>query len=331
MGVGLFTKELTVSFINLNYGLMCFEDQNVNSPTMRTLDITRSMLGVNVTDENTVRVNDLAPGESRTVASTERMTAMDGTTSLEFWQPDTTDGVTTRLSWAGSMGTRPGFRTARAVTLTAATAATITRTNAATMRVQLSGASMASVLVGDFLRIEKSNSNFLSAFSPVNQDTFRVLSVGADYVDVLDNGVMTPEVVTLGASFARQLFVMSAAGVQIGDTLEVSQSSGQNINNVGQYKVLDVSPDYVVFQNPYAVSMVFANSGIKFYDRLIGFVYVRASGEVGLKINGGSVVKLAPFGANEATFIGSAEAYKVELVNEGTMPVSASVMTASLC
>jgi hypothetical protein len=316
-----------MSFLNWNFGLIAFEDQNVTTPQIRSLDVSRSLTGVTISNEQTLKA-DLAAGGSKVVAATARALTHDGTTQYSIVQPWAAESSRVRLEWTG-VGTAPGFATKRSIGLVASSVVTLSRVNSSTMRISSPALNSAAVQVGDMVRFEATTDSFTSVFSAANWGSWRVLATGVGTIDVLDNGVMSQEVATLSGVVDKQVRAFSNGPAKIGDILDIS---GQNPNNVGQWQVTDIAYDYVEFVNPYAVAEVFLNTAnVQVYDRLIGFLYIRSLGEVSIRINDGEPITLMQMGPNEAFFMGSVRAYKVELVNETVNSVSATVHHASIC
>ena len=321
-----------MSHMNLSLGIITYEDQNVNSPQVRTLDISRSMLGIPVSGEQTSKIENLAPGESRIVAATTRTLTQDNTSQYEIYHPWAADVSTVRLQNIG--GTASGFATKRNLGIDATTTISITRINPATCRVHsVAGTALntTAVQVGDILKFEKTTDFFVSAFAVINQAGFRVLAKGAGYIDVAEDGVMSEDQsVTLGSTYDMQMRCSSNGTVKVNDILEI-MGTNQNPNNIGKFKLLNVSYDYVEFSNPYAVDLIFTNSNnIQVYDRLMGFVFIRAIAPVTVIINEGAPMKIERLGGQEALFFGSVQAFKIELLNEETMATSATVHYSSV-
>lgn len=317
-----------MSFMNFNFGLIAFEDQNITNPTVRSVDITRSMTGIPITAERTDRVDQLRTGESKVIASTLRSTLQDNTTGYDIVHPLVADVSTVRLQWNG-IGTNPNFALKRSIGTSAVSSVAISRLNPATARVTSVGMSTVSVQVGDILKFEKSTDTFTSVFSVINQNAFKVVSTGSNYIDVMDNGAMSVETFILGAQFDKQMRCFSVGPVQVGDTIEI-MGTGQNIGNMGKYEVREISYDYVQIINPYAVDLSFVNTNnVQIYDRLIGFICIRANSTLSVSINDAVPFKIQRVGANEALFIGSLSAFKIELSNEEQSEVSATVHYSS--
>ena len=319
-----------MSHMNLNFGLITYEDSSITNPTIRSLDVNRSLLGIPVVGERTDKVENLLPGESRVIASTLRAVTQDNSTVYNVVHPWSDNASTVRLQWTGS-GAAPGFATKRIIGTTNSSIVSITRINPATCRIMCSTMNTSLVQVGDVVKFEKSYDTFVSLFSYSNQAAFRVLAKGTGYIDVVDDGVMNEDQnVVLGTAFDKQLRVFSNGSVRVGDIIEVS-GSGQNPNNAGKFTVTELSYDYVQFINPFATDLTFTNTGnVQVYDRLMGFLFIRASDTVSFKINDGNAIKIQRLGSNEALFLGSVQGFKIELVNEEQTPVSATVHYSSI-
>lgn len=317
--------------MNLNIGLLIYEDPQTTSPKVRTPDITREYQGVSVNRPKSDE-HYLASGETATIAATSRSTSIDNTTQFAISRPKSVEDII-RLTWTGS-GSAPIFRTKRALGIDATTVVAITRIAPNTARIASTAGTpinTAAVVVGDILKLERSTDSFTSVFNSANVGYYwQVQAKGSGYIDVLDNGAMALESgLTLGADFDKQLRVLSPGSVRIGDTVEFSGSI--NTGNKGKYTISDLSSDYIEFVNPYAVDETFTVSGnVAVYDRLIGFLFIRGSGAFTLKINGDTDgVKYSPM-QGEAMFLGSVEAHTVEASNEGADTIRLTLQHASL-
>lgn len=319
-----------MALMNLNIGLLIYEDPQTTAPKIRTPDITREYQQVSVNRPKSDE-HFLAPGESAVIAATSRATAIDNTTELEISRPKAAEDVI-RLAWTG-VGTAPAFRTKRALGIDATTVITMTRIAPNTVRLaSTSGTPLnsAAVVVGDILKMERTTDDFTSAFNQVNTGMYwQVQAKGTGYVDFLDNGAAALDAgVTLGADFDLQLRVMSPGPVRVGDTVELS---GLNLGNVNKYTISDYSSDYVEYVNPFAVAETFTvNGNVAVYDRLIGFLFVRSSGAFKLKINGQTDGTKYGLLQGEALFVGSVEAHTVEAANEGSDTIRVTLQHASL-
>lgn len=320
-----------MSLMNIKFSLLIYEDPSHESPKIRTPDITRDYQKVTVTRPASDEFY-LGAGESAMLATTARTVGLDNTTELQLVRPFVNDDRI-RLLWTG-VGTNPAFRTKRTIGIDATTTVSVTRQAPNTVRIaSVSGTAInsAAVLVGDFVKLEGSTDTFTSVWNDANQNIFwQVQSKGTGYIDILDNGAFVLEAgIVLGADFDKQLRVISAGNVKVGDTVELI--GGINIGNKGKFQIINLSSDYVEFVNPFAIAETFTvNSNVSIYDRLIGIVLIRSTGEFRLLTNGQSEgVKVAMF-QSEALYLSSTEAHALQAVNEGTQPITIRIQHASV-
>ena len=320
-----------MSFLNFSFNIMAYEDQSVNNPQIKSLDVSKGITGINISGERTDKF-DISPGESVVAAATIRSLTQDNTTQYSI-NHDTPEYDQVRMSWTHT-GTAPGFATKRNLSIDATTEITISRVNNTTAKVQSTGGTSmvtTAVQVGDIVKFEKSTSYFGSNFGITNQSMFKVIAKGSDYIDVIDNNTMSlDQDVVLGIDYDKQLRCFSAGPIKIGDILQVTSAS-LNQNNTGRFQVVDFAYDYVQYTNTYAVDEIFTNSSnVQVYDRLIGFLYIRTVKGISVKINDGNAIKVSPLGNQEGYFIGSVEAYKLELINDSLEDTSATVHQSSV-
>lgn len=320
-----------MSLMNLTFGLLIYEDPSHTAPLVRTPDITREYQGVTVYRPRSDEY-DLNPGETATIAATERALGIDNTTQFSLSRPDASSDVV-RLTWTG-VGSNPLFRTKRNLSTDATTTVSINRVAPNSVRISTSSGtpfSTGAVLVGDFVQLPRTTDTFTSAFAQGNQDVlWQVQAKTASTIDILDNGAFIEENnVTLGSDFAMQFRVLSQAPTRIGDTLELG--SGVNAGNIGKFQIINLSSDYVEFVNPLAVDETFTvNANISVYDRLIGFVMIRATGPFKLLVDGQASGAKVGMLQSEALYLGSIEAHQLQAVNEGTQPITIKLQYASV-
>jgi hypothetical protein len=305
-------------FLNLNYGLVIFEDRTDRNPQIKLPDITKAVQGVVVTNDKSERFQ-LGPGESQTILVTSRTIGLDSTTQLTV-DRYLAAGDNVRLRWTGT-GSNPAFRTNRAIGGDATTVVTATRVTPYVVRfAQVAGTawSLGSVQSGDTLKIEKTTDAFTSPFSGTNQGkTFTVQAKGSNYVDVIDNGLAALDTaILLGASFEFAIRVFSAGSVKVGDTVTLS-GTGINPSNQGKFEIVDLSYDYVEIVNPFGEPGTFliGTNVFTIYDYLIGFLHLRASGPIQIKydaqVEWASLDRIGP----EVILLASPSAYQVIAYN----------------
>jgi hypothetical protein len=321
-----------MSFLNMNYQLVIYEQGSSRNPNVRQPDISKEIKEIPVNSEKTEKLV-LYPGDIVTLATTSRSISWDGTTGLDLARPlATSDAI--RLSWDGT-GTNPAFRTKRAIGGAADTQVTITALSPYVKRISVvAGTSWntTSVVAGDLIKFEKTTDSFTSPFSETNQSlTLQVQAKGANYIDFIDNGISSIEgPITLGADFDFALRVFTQGPVKIGDTLYIS-SSAVNPSNQGKFAITDVSPDYLEFVNPFAADESFLkDAGMVVYNYLIGFLMVRASDSLQIRFGGQTEwANLQKIGL-EALLIGSVGTHEIEARNNGSQTVEVTVQTAQV-
>ena len=314
-----------MSFLNASFQFLIYEDKSPRNPLVRTPDITKEFKEIPVSSEKSDKTT-LFPGDIATLATTARTLGWTGSTELEFFKPDTqSDKV--RLRWTGT-GPAPVFRIARTIGGDATTTVDITRTTPYVARLT-SGVNTwntASVQIGDTLKIEKTTVDFTSPFSTTNQGTeLQVTSKGNGYIEVIDNGVMATESVTLGADFAEALKVFNQGPVKTLDTIFLA---GFNPSNNGKFAITGVSPDYIEFVNPYVIEETILLQEAVIYNYIIGFLFMKSSGPVKVKFGGQTEwFSLNPLGT-DAILCGSVSTHEVQAMNDGNMPIDVFVQTA---
>lgn len=203
-----------------------------------------------------------------------------------------TDDITTRiLAWNTA---NPG----NTVTLTSGNGAQIP--NAATS-MQLAGGTatvvglnMAAVQIGDSVRIG-------TQFNTLNQGKFKIIAKSANSFTVENFTAVNEGPITLGATFADQIRIYSAAGVQEGDTLVIK--SGFSSVTYGSYQVTDVTDNYVEF---YSTASLPQESGIisadlAVYSQAKNLVYLESDQKATVTINGVQMASMEPFVINNST------------------------------
>lgn len=321
-----------MGLMNLNLGLLLYEDPQTAAPKIRTPDIERCYQNVSVSNPKSEEVT-LYPGEMTTVAATSRALGIDATTEFLLTRPRANEDII-RLIHTGT-GSAPNFRVKRNLAVDATTEVSFSRISPNTARLSHSSGTAldtSAVQVGDYLKFERSTSTFTSVFSDINVGHFfRVQAKGAGYIDFLDNGAADLQTgVVLGTDFDMQVRVLSPGPTRVGDTMEMT-GSGVNIGNLGRFTISDLSSDYIEFINPFAVTQTFTNSSnVVVYDHLMGFLMVRCpGGTFKLKVNGQSEFNVGMI-AGEGLFMGSVEAHTVEALNESADPIKVYILRTSI-
>jgi len=315
--------------MNLKYGLLIYEDQDTNTPQIKIPDISVNIDGIQVFNDKSDR-GSIQPNEIKDITLTSLDLSWDATTNLSFYRP-TSDSNNIRLAY--SSGSAPVFRTNRNIVGAADTVVSITRVNDYIARItNTSGTAwnLSSVISNDYLRFHKTDDYITSPFSAVNQGKeFLVQSKGADYIDIIDNGNITEEAdITLGADFDKVLKVLSQGSVKVGDTIKISGSNVTS-SNIGEYEIIDVSDDYIEYVNAFATeeSVVYDSSEFVIYKYLIGFLNLRASGSLKMRLDSQQEWMSIGMIKNTAVFFGSINTYKIQIKNDSYETVTFSLQT----
>jgi hypothetical protein len=321
-----------MSFLNLSYGLIIYEDPSDRLPNIRLTDISKSIQNVSADHEESDKYH-LAPNETIDIATTLRSLFWGPSTQLEILRHIANED-NVRISHNG-IGPAPIFRTNRAIGGDATTQVSITRVSPYVARItQNAGTawSLTNVQVGDIIKFEKNTDSFTSPFSDGNLGkSFVVQAKGANYIEFLDEGIISLDTnIVLGTNFEFALRVFSQGPVKIGDTISISG----NINpaNKGDYKIVDLSYDYIEITNPFSINetIIYGTNTINIYDYLIGFIHLRSSGSIKLRFDNQQEWMKVEKLQTEAIFVGSVETYKVQALNDSQESVTISVQHASV-
>jgi hypothetical protein len=242
------------------------------------------------------------PGQSLSLFSGSRSTAIDGTTAFALTLNPALASVY-RLTATG--GAAPAFRTARSFS-PSGVALTLTVNNNATLELSM-GSGTFNAQVGDTVLLPGTTTgDSASPFSPLNVGLWIVVGatttkltlvrpVGTDFQGVGE--VVTP-------STNAQLLIYSAAGVQVGDKVEIS--AGFSSVTQQAFLVSAVTPSWIEFTStqalPLETGITPGAAGMTFYTSVKRFVRVEVDQEAVLRFNGdtGNTNRLAPRVAGDA-------------------------------
>lgn len=315
---------------------LAYDDVTATSnPTQIRINRTKSVTNVPVENAGTVPV-PLAPAATSTVIDGTRSLSLDGTTAFSL-ALSPLDPTRYRISWTG--GTNPVFRTNRAlvttsILLTLAVAANLTMTVTAG-----SGSPFSSVQVGDQVLIPgASTGDPTSPFNSLNEGLWYVLTSSATVLTLTreSGGVFSgySEVVTpVSDNF---FLAFSAAGVQIGDTVDIS--AGFSSSAWHAYEVLSVAPKWIEIQS---TSPLGAQTGIMpgaagfiVYTAAKRWILVEADQEIVVRLNGdtGNTNRVTPWLAGNGGLAGTFEkcgpVWKLVVVNLSSTPANVIVASA---
>jgi hypothetical protein len=266
-----------MSKFSLSVYLNAYDDtRSTNAPSRSPINWSRDLQSILVSNPKSEDYT-IAPGETRLLFSGVRTLLQDVTTeySLSLVAFST---QTYQLSWAS--GTLPNFRTPRTTGADATTQVT-TSINGPLVTFTSTGGtnfSFGSVIVGDYVTIG-------NLFNSANQGTFQIVAVTATSFTIANLLGVIEGPITLGAGFATQVQIYSAAGVQVGDTLVIS--SGFSPVTWGSYKITAVYAESLQF---YSTAVLPQESSITtevaIYSNARSFIYLETDSTITISING---------------------------------------------
>lgn len=256
-----------MSKLNLLISLLTFDDANsTNDPQLAHVDWTRNIKGFSVQNPASKK-EVLAPGESLSLLNGVVSTSIDGTTQFDLIN---TTGSTYRIIYDGN-GTAPDFRTERALAADATTEITVTKNNNATTTFTATAGTLpdfSSVVIGDELRTG-------ATFTLLNQGVNTIIAKTATSITI-KKADSTGETVILGANFAADFRIYTAAGVQVGDKVIIS--AGFSPATQDTYDISDVAPDFIEFVSLEAIpeesDIIPGAAGLIIYSDAKNFVYI---------------------------------------------------------
>lgn len=143
------------------------------------------------------------------------------------------------------------------------------------------------VVVGDLVRIG-------SLFNAQNQGEWKIIAVTATSFSVANPVAIQEGPYTLGAGFAAQIQIYSAAGVQVNDTIVIS--SGFSQVSWGSYSITAVAANWLQFYT----NSILPQEGpitteVAIYESSKRFVYLEADQNCKITINGTAVGTIEPW------------------------------------
>lgn len=299
--------------INIHSNHLIYGDGEVATANPKRLyvDWSRDVNNVSIVNPESSSY-ELAPGEVLMLFSGVRSTSIDDTTTFSITLNPAESSVY-RVSYLS--GTAPAFRTDRVLTLTTQTI-TVSINNNATATFTTSGGSLSSVVVGDLLFLPGvATGDSASPFNPVNQGFWVVVGkTGASLTCVRRVGEAfagVAEAVALTTNAQFQAF--SAAGVQVGDSLEIS--NGFSVVSQMTFIVSEVTASWVEFTSteplPLETGIEPTASGFSLYTDAKRFYRVEVDQEAVVRRNGdtGNTNRVSPRVAGDCDQMGWNEAW----------------------
>lgn len=311
-----------MAILKESLSLVIYEDTNANNnPLFRYVDWRKTTPSVEVTNPLSRRYT-LPPDSSLLVFSGVQTTSIDGTSTFSI-SLNPVLASTYRITHTG--GTAPAFRTDRALTLSGSTI-TVAVNNNATATFTTSAGSFLAVQVGDVVFVPTAaTGDAVSPFSALNGGYWVVLArIAATVTLARPAGVGfsgVSEAVLLTANSQLQAF--SSAGVQVGDTIEIS--AGFSPITQKAFVVSSVTPSRVEFMSaeslPLETGIMPGAAGMIFYNDAKRFLRIEVDQEAAVRLNGDTSnnVRLSPIAISDENNVAWMESWgtswSLEVVN----------------
>lgn len=321
--------------LNFTTKLLAYGDSTVSSnPRLRFVDWTRDISGIAVSDPKT-ESHHLEPGATLAVFSGVRSTTIDGTSAFSLGLLAVESASTYRITHTA--GTAPGFRTPRNIAAGGVQFVFTVNANG-TLGVNAAAAIFGAVVAGDHVFIPHTTTgDAANEISVLNAGYWVVLGVtdtqnitlvrptGQDFEGVGET--VTP---TINGRFR----VYSASGVQIGDGMDITSGFSASAQKI--FTVSAVTDSFVEFVSssplPTQVGIIPGAAGLSFYSESKRLVYVEATQEVVVRINGdsGNYQRTEPFDSSDSTkpgfYIRTGPTWSLTLYNRSSVAVDATIL-----
>lgn len=269
----------------------------------------------------------VAPGESQTLFSGTVALTQDGTTQYSIALAPFQSNIYQLINTGGAA---PTFRTPRSIGTNATTQVT-TSINGPILTYTFTGGtlpSLSSVQVGDNVLIGND-------FNTLNQGStgiWQIISLTSTSFSVVNPTGYVEGPITLGSSFANQVRIFSAAGVQIGDTLIIS--SGFSPVSWNSYQITQVVDNYLQFS--YTGSLPTEGpitTEVAVYTMAKSMIYMESNQNLTVTLNNGNPgPTIVPIVSNGSVFPGmfllNGTIYSCSVINNSISMANVTLLSA---
>lgn len=275
-----------MSKLNFLVFLNTYSDPSAsNNPSLSNFKWNRDVSGLPASNPLSEAFS-LAPAESKDIFNGSRTLLSDNTTTFSIALKPLSSQTYVLTATAGTL---PNFRTPRAIATDATSEVTVTVNGPLAIFTFTAGTlpNLASVVVGDYVRIG-------DQFNQLSRGEFKILAKTSTSFTIENQVAAAEGPIVLGATFADQIMIYSAAGVQVGDTIVIS--SGFSAVTQGAYKVTSVGPNFLEF---YSTNLLPQESGIvdpaiNIYYAAKTLIYIETNQKVNVVINGTQTITVDP-------------------------------------
>lgn len=288
--------------------LVIYDDATAsNNPFQRHVDWRRTTAVVTVNNPLTEKYT-IPPDSSKTIFSGTRTILTDGTSAFSIALNPTSTSLY-RITNTG--GTAPAFRTSRGLTLSGSTITIVVNNNASATFTVSGGGNFTGVVVGDQVFIPTLlTGDSAGPFNATNGGFWTVIAATSSVLTMVrlpgDSFEAAAEAVALTTN--AQFIAFSSAGVQVGDTLEIS--AGFSVVTQKSFIVSAVTNSWVEFVStealPLEAGILPTASGMVFYSSAKRYVKIEVDQESVARFNGdtGNTCRLSPRVAGDRDGVG---------------------------
>jgi hypothetical protein len=282
----------------------------------------------------------LDPNSTTVIFNGTRTLTLDGTTAFSLTLSNIQQN---RYRFTVTAGTAAGFRTNRNVNLGSISTALLLNSDGSVTVTAASGTPFASVIVGDQVFIPGlSTGDTTGPFNEINTGIWQVIGVSSSTVITMmrqtgiSGGVYSAISETETPTGPNDFQVFSAAGVQIGDKVDISAGFSSVV--IGNYSIIAVTATRLEVLStqplPTASGIIPGVAGFVVYTNGKRMVYVEVDQSAAVQCNGdtGQTQRIDPVFVNcgcktFGSYLKTGPCWSLSLVNRTSTPMNARVIS----
>ena len=321
-----------MNVVNITTQLLCYSDPTLtDNPQLKTIDWTRRLFQIAASNPMS-DAKSLYPGESFQI--------FDGTRA-NLLSPASVLSVSLLSSTANryrvSVTSGPsGFRLPRSVS--GVNNVTVQVNNNSIAVFDFSGATVASVVAGDVMRVsgQLMYDTGPFVFNSLNSGFWKVIAVNGTLVQAVrpSNEIFSAANESVSGASLQVVFY-SSSGIQIGDKVSVNDTLSSVSRRV--YEILDVTPTTFDFISgisiPEESGLSFVSDSLVFYTGAKKLVYIEVDQDSVVRFNddGSDNNKVNPISAGNHSLIGYlhkfGDSYKITVINKSINTMNVKFFT----
>lgn len=321
--------------LRFSSNVLAFADTEITSdPTQRYVDWSRSTVVDVENPQQYSRV--IAPGDTLEIFSGVRATSINGTTEFDLTL-STLSEDRYRFTYNGT-GANPAFRTNRNLTPNGHTLTWVVNINETLTLTSSQAGEFSAVQSGDVLFVPGvSTGDSAGPFNVLNEGFWEVVSAtGTTLQLVRPDGTSFSGYSQVVVSTANSnLMAYSAAGVQVGDTVDISIGFSSPV--LKAFTIDRVTPGWFEIIStsalPVAETGAPTASGMLFYSNAKRFIKIESDQECIVRVNGdtSNYCRVSPWTAGDSSYVGEfvkvGPTWSLSVVNRSSSSLNLTVIT----